>query len=158
MIAVPVRRILFLAKAVVAGFGSFVVAIVSVVGSYGARNLIVDSAALAGGGAEDTRVLCGYVVYWTILGPFAFALSALMRSGVAGLATLLVTVLAASTYLLSLTQLARFLPDQAGGQMYQEVPPSANDLGPQIGLLAMLLWMLAAFLAGELSFRSWVPR
>lgn len=158
LIAVPTRHVLFLSKAVVAGAASFLVAAVSVIGSYWVRSLVVGAAALTDGGAQDARVLSGYIAYWTMAGVLAFALSVLMRSGLVGLGVMLATVLAVSTYLLSLTPVSRFLPDQAGAQMYQEVPPSVDDLGPRLGLLVMSLWVVAALFAGGASFRAWAAR
>lgn len=158
MLATPARASLFGAKAAVATLGSLLIALVTVLGAYGVRSLSVGALPLTAGGLEDARVLAGYIGYWTLLGLLAFALSATARNGLIGLGVLLSLFLAFSPYLLSLTPVARFLPDQAGAQMYQESPPASSDLGPGLGCVVLLLWVLAALISGALSFRTWAIR
>lgn len=158
MLATPARVRLFGAKAVVAALGSSLIGVVTVLGAYGVRTLAVGTLPLTPGGLDDVRILAGYIGYWTLLGMLAFGFSATARNGLIGLVSLLAMFLALSPYLLSLTPVARFLPDQAGAQMYQESPPVSSDLGPGLGFVTLLIWVLSAFITGALSFRTWAIR
>lgn len=157
-LAVPNRLVVFLAKGCVALSGSAAVAVTSVGGAYLVRcaaTTCVVGTDLTGTTGGDLRVLGGVVAYWSLLGVLAFALSAAVRNGLVGLGLLLVLVLAASSYLLTLTPLARFLPDQAGAQLYQQDPPIGIDLGPGWAVLVLGAWVAAAIVAGSYSFRRW---
>lgn len=158
MLATPSRVRLFFAKTIVAGTGSFIIATASILGTYTVRALALGNPPITPGGNEDTRVILGYIVYWTLLGILAFTISAIVRNGLIGLSILILAVLGISTYLRSLTPLARFLPDQAGAQIYQETPQIAADLGPILGLLTVCAWLTVAAIIGVTSFRAWAPR
>ena len=156
VLSAPRRVSLFLTKAGVVLIASFVVAAVAAFGSYGARFLLVGAVPLIADGTSDIRVLLGVILYWALIGVLTFAVSAIVRNGLVGMGIMLALVLALSQYLYRVTDLARFLPDQAGVQMYQ--PLEAGELGPGLGLVVLCAWVAAALIVGALSFRTWAVR
>jgi hypothetical protein len=105
--------------------------------------------------AGEVRVLGGVVVYWTLLAVLTFALGALMRNGLTSIGVVLGLALALSPYLVTLSPLARFLPDQAGAQLSHHGPFLAGELGPVLGLVVLVAWTLGTAVAGDVSFRRW---
>ena len=156
ILSVPGRVPLFLTKAGLVLLASFAMAAVTVFGSYIARSLTIGDSPLIPDGTPDLRVLLGVILYWALLGLLAFAVSAIVRNGIVGMGVMLVLVLALSPYLSRMTELARFLPDQAGVQMFQ--PHAAGQLGPGLGLLVLCAWVTVALIGGALSFRTWAVR
>lgn len=157
LLSTPQRGQVFLAKAVVVATASALTALLSVFGSAGVRCLAVDCAAQVNGFAPNTQaeagVLWGLVAYWTLIALFTYAIAILLRSGLAAMGSVLALVLVISTYLLNVTTLARFLPDQAGAQLYQQPPVIDGDLGPGLGGLILAIWTLAALGAAVTTFR-----
>lgn len=157
LVGTPQRGQVFIAKAVVVATASALTAMLSVFGSAGIRCLAVDCAAPANGFAPNTPaeagILWGLVAYWTLIALFTYAVAILLRSGLAAMGAVLALVLVISTYLLNVTSLARFLPDQAGAQLYQQPPVIAGDLGPGLGGLILTIWTLATLAAALLMFR-----
>lgn len=158
LLAVPERSSLFAGKMATVSLGSFVIAIPAAVGATlskcasGQCRSTEDIIELL---SQDSRVLVGVILYWTLLGGISMALSTLLRNAIVAVATITAFVLAVSQYLMSVTSLARFLPDQAGAQMYQNTPRILSDLGPQIGLSVVLSWLLCFAVFGFVSIKTW---
>ncbi|MFJ4171324.1 hypothetical protein ACIPY3_17610 [Paenarthrobacter sp. NPDC089714] len=142
LIAVPQRSAVFAAKALVVSGGVLLTAIPSVVGSTAVRCVAVDCSTEVARIAPD--VLLGVVLYWILIALFTYALSVILRSGLAAMSAVLALALIVSTYLLPITPAAKFLPDQAGAQLYQQPPVPVDALGPVGGGLVLLAWVAAA--------------
>jgi hypothetical protein len=159
MLAVPHRRTAYLAKVLVTAAVTAVTAVVTVLGSAAVRCAATDCGArgarLAPDVAGEVRVLGGVVVYWTLLAVLTFALGALVRNGLTSIGVVLGLALALSPYLVTLSPLARFLPDQAGAQLSHQGPFLAGELGPVLGLVVLVAWTLGTAVAGDVSFRRW---
>ncbi len=158
-LAVPRRSTLYAAKVLVAAVAAAVTAAVGALGSAAVRCLATDCSApdgrFAATSTAQVRVLAGVVVCWTLLAVLTFGLAALVRNGLVSLGVVLALVLAMSPYLLTVTPLARYLPDQAGAQLTQPGPFLAGDLGPALGLAVLAAWTVALTVAGGVSFRRW---
>lgn len=157
-VAVPRRRTVLAAKAVVSGLAGIAVAVPAVVGSYAVRCAVLDcgpDTRIAPTTFEEVRILGGIALYWGLLSILAFALAATIRNGLVSIGALLALVLALSAYLLSVTPLARLLPDQAGAQLFQQPPSAPGDLGAMAGLLVLLAWLVALFVGGLISLHRW---
>lgn len=157
LIALPQRGFVFAAKGLIVTAAAAVTAAVSAFGAAGVRCLVIDCSApgnaFAATGADELRMLLGVVAYWTLIALFTYALSVLLRSGLAAMGIVLALALAISGYLSRMTDLARFLPDQAGAQMYAPTPMPDGELGPMLGGLVLLAWTVTALGAAALSFR-----
>lgn len=167
----PRRGTVVLAKALVVAVAAGIIGIVSALGSAGIRCTVIDcsststststltstltstSGTFAPTGAGEVRVLIGVVLYWVLIALFTSALAMLLRSGLAALGIVLALVLAVSTQILTLSPLARLLPDQAGAQLYQQSPVLSGDLGPLRGGAVLLAWTVAALLLAALAVR-----
>lgn len=163
----PRRGTVVLAKALVVAVAAGIIGIGAALGSAGIRCTIIDCSspsrststsasapgAFAPTGAGEVRVLAGVILYWVLIALFTAALAMLLRSGLAALGIVLALVLAVSTQLLTLSPLARLLPDQAGAQLYQQPPVLSGDLGPLRGGTVLLAWTLATLLLAALAVR-----
>lgn len=157
LLASPRRTVLFGAKALATLVVVSLIALPAVLLAYVARCSVIgcgSSTRLSADGTPDLGILGGYAVYWVILALFTFAVSTAVRNGLVGLVIVLTMVLAASQYLLRLTDLARFLPDQAGAELYQ-LSHGAGQLTASQGLAVLLAWLAVASVAALLSLRTW---
>ncbi|ASN18385.1 hypothetical protein [Arthrobacter sp. YN] len=157
LISLPQRNIVLAAKALVVLAAVFITALLSVFGSAGVRCLVIDCAAennqISPTPQATAGVLWGVILYWVLIALFTYALSVILRSGLAAMGTVLAMALIVSTYLVNITPLAKFLPDQAGAQLYQLPPPTPGDLGPATGGLVLAVWVVAALIAALVLFR-----
>lgn len=157
LVAVPQRGFVFAAKAVIVAVAAAATGALSAFGSAAVRCLVVDCGApqnaFAATSADALRMLLGVVAYWVLIALFTYALAILLRSGLAAMGIVLALTLAVSGYLARITTLARFLPDQAGVQLYAPSPPPADELGPLGGGLVLLAWVTAALVASVVAFR-----
>ncbi|MFF4395317.1 ABC transporter permease [Streptomyces sp. NPDC001480] len=149
--AVPDRRRWFTAKATAIALPALVVGLVT-----GAVTFVVGRAALGAGTtavpawSEGVRGAVGCGAYLTLMALFAAGVTAVLRSGVATLSTLIPFLLIVSFVVGDVSGgVADFLPDRAG----QVVLHSDWDgsLGPWTGLAVTALWTVAALLAGAWS-------
>ncbi|WP_369745738.1 hypothetical protein [Paenarthrobacter sp. AMU7] len=157
LISLPQRSAVLTAKAIVIVAAVFITAVLSVFGSAGIRCVAIDctaeSSQIAGTPQATSGVLWGVILYWVLIALFTYALSVVLRSGLAAMGTVLAMALIVSTYLVNITPLAKFLPDQAGAQLYQLPPPTPGDLGPATGGVVLAVWVAAALITAHLLFR-----
>ncbi|MFF1828432.1 hypothetical protein [Paenarthrobacter sp. NPDC058040] len=148
LVAVPQRASVFAAKALLVFTGALLTAIPSVFGAAGIRCTVIDCGAdnnrIAPDPASSAGILWGVVLYWTLIALLTYALSVALRSGLAAMGSVLALVLVVSTFLLPITRAARFLPDQAGAQLYQHAPQPPDALGALGGGLVLLAWVIVA--------------
>ncbi|MGH3252156.1 MAG: ABC transporter permease [Trebonia sp.] len=150
LLAVPRRGRFFLSKMAVAALVIAVVAVPVTVVTY-----LVTQVALGRYGASISasgvpRALVGSVGYVVLMCLFAAALAAMTRNAIAPLAVLIPLVLAGShllTIIGPIKAVARYLPDQAGGQMLA-VHVSGGSLSPAAGFAVLLAWVAVALAAG----------
>jgi hypothetical protein len=155
-LAIPRRATLFWAKLLTTLAATTAVGLVAIPLGYLGRCVAGGCSAerLSTTGTPDAVVLAGYVGYWALISVLTFVVSAAVRNGLVGMGIMLALVLAVSQYLLRISDLARFLPDQAGAQLYQlSLAPGQLDAGQ--GLLVLLAWVVAGSCAGLASFRTW---
>lgn len=152
-LAIPQRQRVYVAKAIVVAFVATLTGLLSVFGSYAVRTAFVGEVLIGDASIPNARVLWGYVLYGVLISLVTYGLSSLLRNGIGGLCTMLCAILIASPLLLSKTQLARFLADQAGAQMYMSTLPTGADLGPTCGFVVMLAWVMLLNIAGCISQR-----
>ncbi|MDR6438228.1 ABC-type transport system involved in multi-copper enzyme maturation permease subunit [Paenarthrobacter nicotinovorans] len=157
LISLPQRSVVLAAKAIVIVVAVFVTAVLSVFGSAGIRCVVIDctaeSSQIAATPQAGSGILWGVVLYWILIALFTYALSVVLRSGLAAMGTVLAMALIVSTYLVNITPFAKFLPDQAGAQLYQLPHPAPGDLGPATGGLVLAVWVVAALIAALVLFR-----
>lgn len=157
LISLPQRSAVLAAKAIVILAAVFITAVLSVFGSAGIRCGVIDctaeSSQIAATPQGASGILWGVVLYWILIALFTYALAVVLRSGLAAMCTVLAMALIVSTYTLNMTPLAKFLPDQAGAQLYQLPPPTPGDLGAATGGLVLAVWVVAALIAALVLFR-----
>lgn len=157
VLAVPQRGVVFMSKAMVVAVVTAAMAVMSAFGSAAIRCLVTDcstrKSSFAPTAADEVKMLIGLVIYWTLIALFTYALAVVLRSGLAAMGIVLALSLAVSSYLLRVTPVAKFLPDQAGAQLYQQLPSMPGDLGPAVGALVLSTWTLVALIAAFLAFR-----
>lgn len=157
LISLPQRSTVLAAKALVIVASTFITAVLSVFGSAGVRCLVIDCGAegsqIASTPQATAGVLWGVILYWILIALFTFALSVILRSGLAAMGAVLAMALIISTYLLNITPFAKFSPDQAGSQLYQQPPQIPGDLGPVVGGLVLAAWVVAALISAHILFR-----
>lgn len=118
----------------------------------GLTALLTARAVLGGAAAglsagEQARGVLGCGIYLMLIALFAAGLTALFRSGVATLSTLVPFILVVSFVIGDPAGSAvRFLPDQAGQVVLHQT--SDGPLGPWSGLAVTALWAAAALAAG----------
>lgn len=157
LISTPQRGMVFTAKALVLIVSTGIVAFASVWGAAGVRCLVADCSRaenmFGASPADQTRILLGAVLYWVLIALFTYGLAAALRSALAAMGITLALVLIVSTYLLNVSSLARFLPDQAGAQLYQSAPFATDDPGAFAGGLILLAWVVCVMTVGLVLFR-----
>ncbi|BAR07405.1 ABC-2 family transporter protein [Scardovia inopinata] len=144
-LAVPSRTNVVCAKTAVAFLVSFDVSTVTIVLSYCARMLALNQ-------AISFRSLAGHILYWTILGTFAFSLSAVLRNGTVSLGIILGTAFLLSAFLRAYLPAARYLPDQLGTVLCS---PSSTQSSFIEALGALVLWEISAFIGSLVSAQTW---
>lgn len=156
LLSTPQRVVVFAAKAILIACVSAVIGTISAFGAAAVRCSAIacdaSGSAFAPTTAAELRILLGVVAYWILIALFTYALAVLLRSGLAAMGIVLALSLAVSLALLNITPLARYLPDQAGAQLYQQPPILDGDLGPVTGGLVLLAWTSIALLAALVSF------
>lgn len=153
--AVPRRGVAYLSTLLVgAGLALGVGAVVSVA-TFAATQLAAGPAAIGADHPGAVRAMAGGAVYLALLCVFAMGVTTLVRSATVALSLLLPFFFIVSTILENLPPLrdvARFLPDIAGGQVLFGNPPEGS-LGPVAGLAVLALWSALAAAAGWWSLR-----
>ncbi|MEU6645175.1 hypothetical protein ABZ863_21805 [Saccharomonospora sp. NPDC046836] len=107
---------------------------------------VAGSAALGGVPVLTARSL-GATTYLTLIGLLGLAAAVVLRSLAGTFALMATLVLVASPLLVSVTALARYLPDRAGMQLYQP-----GDLTAIHGGAVMTAWIMAALTLAIVTF------
>jgi hypothetical protein len=147
--AVPNRAVLLAGKAVAALAVAALTGVAAVAAGLAAAWITL-AVRNAPPGPVDGRPLAGAAVYLVLIGLLGFALTVLLRSLIPSLVTVLGLVLVASPVLSGATELARYLPDRAGGLLY--LPDADAALTPVIGTLVLLGWITAVGAAATVAF------
>ena len=153
--AVPRRQPVLLAKAAVFAAVTFVVSLASTIAAFfvgqWAQASTHGQASLSTPGAE--RAILGGALYLSLIGLLAVGLGFLIRSTAGALATLFGIVLVLPLLSNALpqpysTDVAKYLPLNAGSQAIVTMQPDPNLLGPWTGLGVTALYALLALVAG----------
>ncbi|MFG3107786.1 ABC transporter permease [Streptomyces tendae] len=145
--AVPQRGRWFAAKLVVVAVPALGVGLVTALAALLAARAGLGTAADALTVGEQVRGVVGCGVYLMLMALFAAGLTALFRSGVATLSTLIPFILVVSFVIGDAAgTVADFLPDKAGQIVLYRTYD--GTLGPWTGLAVTALWAAAALLAG----------
>ncbi|MGW7571003.1 ABC transporter permease [Streptomyces tendae] len=145
--AVPQRGRWFAAKLVVVAVPALGVGLVTALAALLAARAGLGTAADALTVGEQVRGVVGCGVYLMLMALFAAGLTALFRSGVATLSTLIPFILVVSFVIGDAAgTVADFLPDKAGQIVLHRTYD--GTLGPWTGLAVTALWAAAALLAG----------
>lgn len=154
--AVPRRRAVLAAKALVLGSATVVAATVSTFAAYLAFLAALPAHTLAGTALTDpgiTRAVLGGGLYLTVYGLLGLGLGAVLRSSSGTIATLL-GVLFVPPLLLDLlpgtwkTTIGPYIPMQSGSQVFVAVHREAASLGPWAGFGVFCGYAAVALLAG----------
>jgi ABC-2 type transport system permease protein len=169
--AVPTRAPALIAKAIVFGVTTFIVALVSLTAA-----ALLTAAILPGKGIHpdfgDPAVwgaIVGGAGFLALIGMLALSIGAIIRNSAGGIATSLALILVAPvvvSIVASITQadwagnLGAFLPSGAGGRMYAYVsgletamPPGIVVLEPWQGFLVLVGWVVVLFIGASALFK-----
>ncbi|MET8669348.1 ABC transporter permease [Streptomyces tendae] len=145
--AVPQRGRWFAAKLVVVAVPALGVGLVTALAALLAARAGLGTAADALTVGEQVRGVVGCGVYLMLMALFAAGLTALFRSGVATLSTLIPFILVVSFVIGDAAgTVADFLPDKSGQIVLYRTYD--GTLGPWTGLAVTALWAAVALLAG----------
>jgi ABC-2 type transport system permease protein len=153
--AVPHRQPVLLAKAIVFAVTAFVVSLAATLVGFLLGQLAQasthDQASLSTPGAA--RAVLGGALYLTLIGLLGVGLGFLIRNTAGAIATLFGIVLVAPLLSNALptpysTDVARYLPLNAGSQILTTINPDPTMLGPWAGIGITALYALAALIAG----------
>jgi ABC-2 type transport system permease protein len=147
--AVPQRRSVLTAKALVFGATAFVVSMVSVFIAFFAGQAILNSKSL-GVSLSDSHVLravLGAGAYLTIVGLLGLAIGAILRRTAGAIATLFGLVLVLPLLARALPSpwnddVAKYLPSRLGEAMFS-VRPDSTGLSPGIAFVVAIGWVVA---------------
>ncbi|RKN46712.1 ABC transporter permease subunit [Streptomyces hoynatensis] len=161
LLAVPRRGRLFAAKMTAIAVPACVVSLLTVLTTYAAAQATLGPHAASPDEGRTLRAIAAGWLYLTLICLFAAGLSALMRGTSRALAVLLPLLFLGSQGLGNVPvarTVLQYLPDQAGMvamHLADEVrdPAFARDYGPDTALVLVVLWTLAALLAGYLTLR-----
>ncbi|TCP54333.1 hypothetical protein EV191_103378 [Tamaricihabitans halophyticus] len=151
--AVPTRGRLFLAKALVVGSTSFVLAILATTAVFSVLRLSQGVGVLALTG-DDLARMGGVIAYWVLMSLLGYGLTAFTRSGIIPLAVLLVnsSTVSVSYLLTKATPLANYLPDLAGMRMFSRDLATDVELSPLLGGAVMAVWVAGLLIVAKLVF------
>ncbi len=151
--AVPQRGRWFAAKLAVVAVPALGVGLVTALAALFAARAGLGAAAGGLTAGEQIRGVVGCGIYLMLMALFAAGLTALFRSGVATLSTLVPFILVVSFVIGDAAgTVADFLPDRAGQTVLHQTYEGA--LGPWTGLAVTALWTAGALLAGFWRLRS----
>ncbi|MGC4940575.1 hypothetical protein [Kribbella sp. DT2] len=92
--------------------------------------------------------IAGAAAYLVLVGLLAAAVTVVIRSLIPSLVVMLVGIVIVSPLLATVTDQARWLPDQAGRTLYSADGP----FGPETGTAVMLAWLLVTGTAASAAF------
>ena len=154
--AVPRRRTLLAAKALVFAAVALVTSTASAFAAYLVFQVALPAKTLTGttlSGPGIIRAVAGGGLYLTVLGLFGFGLGVVLRSSAGAIATLF-GLLFVPPLLLDLlpgtwkTDVGPYIPMEAGGQIYVAVRHEAAALAPWTGFAVFCLYAVVALAAG----------
>jgi ABC-2 type transport system permease protein len=154
--AVPRRRTVLAAKALVFAAGALVTATLSTFAAYLAFQVALPAHTLTGTSLADpgvARAVAGGGLYLTVYGLLGFGLGVIMRSSAGAIATLL-GVLFVPPLLLDLlpgtwkTTVGPYIPMESGSQIYVAARHEAAALAPWTGFGVFSLYAAVALIAG----------
>ncbi|MCW2912199.1 MAG: putative transporter rane protein [Actinomycetia bacterium] len=154
--AVPRRRTMLTAKALVFAGAALITSTLSTFAAYLAFQAALPAHTLTGTSLSDpgvARAVAGGGLYLTVFGLLGFGLGALLRSSAGAIATLL-GVLFVPPLLLDLlpgswkTTIGPYIPMLSGGQIYVAAHREPASLAPWTGFGVFCLYAAAALLAG----------
>ena len=148
--AVPQRRVVLAAKAIVFGTVALTVSFGSAFAAFGAGQAILARKHLGTSLTDPTvlRAVVGAAVYLTIVGLLGLALGTILRRTAGAIATLVGLVFIADLLVEALpspwnTDIGKFLPGNAGLALFS-VRHNADRLTPGAALAVLLVWLAAA--------------
>lgn len=154
--AVPRRRGMLAAKALVFAGVTLLTSVASTFAAYLVFLAALPSNTLAGASLSSpgvARAVVGGGLYLTVLGLIGFGLGVVLRSSAGAIATLF-GLLFVPPLLLDLlpgtwkTDAGPYIPMEAGGQIFVAVPHEAAALAPWTGFAVFCLYAVAALVAG----------
>jgi ABC-2 type transport system permease protein len=153
--AVPQRRVVLAAKAIVFGLVAFAVSVPGVFIAFTAGQAILDTKHLgvALGDPHVLRAVLGAAVYLTIIGLLGLAIATTVRRTAGAIATLFGLILIAPLLAQALpspwnTDITKYLPTGVSsglGAALFGVRSDSDRLSPGLALIVMLAWLAAAF-------------
>ncbi|MFG2588063.1 ABC transporter permease [Streptomyces sp. NPDC048438] len=151
--AVPRRGLLYAAKMSVVGGLALAMGMFTSFATFLVGQMFMGEYAIGLGDPGALRASFGGGVYLALIALFAAGLTAVLRSAVAVLSTLIPFLLIVSFVVGDIAGgIARYLPDQAGQLVLHQDPD--GSLGPWAGLAVTAAWAGAALLAGWWRLRT----
>jgi ABC-2 type transport system permease protein len=94
------------------------------------------------------------ILYWTLTALLAYAITLITRNGIVPLTLLIInsTVVSVSYLLTKVTDLAAYLPDIVGAQMFIRGADFPEELAPVTAGLVMTAWIVALLAIGAVLF------
>lgn len=155
--AVPQRRALLAAKAIVFGGVALVISIGSAFAAFGAGQAILSRKHLGTSLTDPTvlRAVLGAGIYLTIVGLLGLAIGTILRRTAGAIATLVGLVFIADVLVDALpspwnTDIGKFLPGNAGLAVFS-VRANADRLTPGSAFIVLLLWLVAALIVATIA-------
>jgi ABC-type transport system involved in multi-copper enzyme maturation permease subunit len=160
--AVPQRGLVLAVKAVIFGFVTFVVSVLTTFVTFFASQAILSRGTVKYGVSLSSphalRIVIGAALYLTVCGLFGVALGLLLRSTAAA-----ITALAGLLFILPIMMnflpvswhrdaIAQWLPSNAGSQIIEKVTQPLQ-FSPWAGLAVFAGWVAVAFVAGLVLLR-----
>ncbi|MGC4812196.1 hypothetical protein ACLQ29_16870 [Micromonospora sp. DT228] len=101
-----------------------------------------------------TRVAAA-ILYWTLTALLAYAITLITRNGIVPLTLLIInsSVVSVSYLLTKVTDLASYLPDIVGAQMFIHSADFPVEVAPVTAGLVMTAWILALLAVGAILFQ-----
>jgi ABC-type transport system involved in multi-copper enzyme maturation permease subunit len=159
--AVPQRRVVLAAKAIVFGVVALLISVAGVFIAFTAGQAILDTKNLgvALGDPHVLRALLGAAVYLTIIGLLGLAIATTLRRTPGAIATLFGLILIAPLLAQALpspwnTDITKYLPTGVSsglGAALFSVQPDSDRLSPGLALLVMIAWLAAAFVIATIA-------
>jgi ABC-type transport system involved in multi-copper enzyme maturation permease subunit len=148
--AVPQRRTVLAAKAIVFGTVAIIVGVGSAFAAFGAGQAILARKHLGTSLSDPTvlRAVLGAGVYLTVVGLLGLSFGTILRRTAGAIATLVGLVFIADLLVEALpspwnTDIGKFLPGNAGLAVFS-VHPNIDRLTPGAGFIVLLVWLAAA--------------
>jgi len=161
LVAVPHRRPVLAAKAIVFAVPVFAVSLVATLAGFflgqWAQSSTHAEASLSTPGAG--RAIVGAAIYLTLIGVLGVGLGFIIRNTAGAIATLFGVVLVAPLLAQALpspydTDVSKYLPLNFGQRVIQTVDPEPNRLGPWVGIGVLAAYVVVALAAGAAMLSS----